>query len=1307
MFEHYWYASGSAGPGPGPNPPDPGQNIGQSLRIRAGNGTSGTPVLNRPVVQAGNRSWTWSGWVKYSFEIFTLFTPRNSTGASSGLWMANQLWFQTQGTNQADAWRTDGVLRDESAWYHVVFSVDQANNRTRGWLNGVLAGQDNVVNNTYMSFNGTMGFQHGQRNNCSGDGYVADVYLIDNQVLEPTAFGRENSQGVWVPREVDFTPAEMRFSDFLTVDGPTDAGKGPEAAFDGLFQVGTNNNSFKTTGPGRTATFAPVPDIEFDDTLRVLITNSPNAIEFNGTTISPATSQQWNTVVASGGGTIGVGNELVITNAGLSGGAVMFSAIEVDGEILTNPFIWSADLFTSTNTDIDVDSTDTNFAGGSGPEFAFDNDTSLAANTTATTNSSIVFRPATQLTGVTSIDVNYSAAVAGTVAGFNGGNETNAAAAGWNEIYNGAAINIDNIYVRNASQSFLAGIRINGQILTDGVNNSYGPNGFHLDFSDPNDLGADRSGNGNDFTATGFNTDPVGIFSNQLQPGTGGFSGVLPRTNAFDGNPNTTAATVDNTTLTFSPITPIPFTQLEVAGTMNGGTYMWNGNSVAPAANFQFVTVFNGAGEISAATPLVAEWPGNAADMSAVRINGTTVLVDNTGTDYDLMQDSPTQNYATLNPLVPANLSLSNANLETSYNAVNIVGNTTIAVRGSGRYYWEINPDFSTNYNVVGIGAPGATDWIPGPSIVWTSDSLDMIQDEGDFTVSNNTVTTPYVTGDVLGWALDLDNNRCEVFQNGTSRGTFDIDVGDSFVSPIVGNSNASPTTQSDSINYGQQPFLYTPPDGFSALQTQNLPAAPIPNGRDHFQAITGPGDGGNTVVGGIANYAALVTDSTNVCSTDDPGNSFDQGKTGDTNWSATIFNGAAPGAAGACIDFFNPVADTCVFTITLPDNFTGRVRVAGGGSTGAVGRVTLSSGETATWDGPGNAVTTAVWSDWTTASAGFNTITLTNDTVGGGVLLASAIEVENVGVLVDVGILAAAQSAFPNGLWWIKDRANSNQHQLVSSINGTNETITTPQIADASNYDPPNGNSVAWCWNCPDAFTPACSETLVEARRNAAAGFSMVRLTTASSDPATAETFEHGLNAPPALVMTQRFLPGGGSSFMRVWSDQLAAGQAMWLNSSDSAGAENNTVATSTTNTVVNYLSMGDNVIPNADLIFFNFAPVPGYSAFGSYEGNSDVDGPFVYTGFRPAWVLIKNTAGGNSWRVFDSTRDPFNGAGHDLMPNSQDPEGNNPSIDFLSNGFKLRTTRTSLNGASRLIYAAFAEMPTGGSNTSPGNAR
>ena len=110
-------------------------------------------------------------------------------------------------------------------------------------------------------------------------------------------------------------------------------------------------------------------------------------------------------------------------------------------------------------------------------------------------------------------------------------------------------------------------------------------------------------------------------------------------------------------------------------------------------------------------------------------------------------------------------------------------------------------------------------------------------------------------------------------------------------------------------------------------------------------------------------------------------------------------------------------------------------------------------------------------------------------------------------------------------------------------------------------------------------------------------------------------------------------------------------------------------------------------------------FAPVAGFSAFGSYEGNGSSDGPFVYTGFRPAFVLLKLATNGSArWFIFDSTRDTYNAATASLYPDRNDAEGSSHPIDFLSNGFKLREADsagyTNYSG-SDYIWAAFAENP------------
>jgi hypothetical protein len=117
---------------------------------------------------------------------------------------------------------------------------------------------------------------------------------------------------------------------------------------------------------------------------------------------------------------------------------------------------------------------------------------------------------------------------------------------------------------------------------------------------------------------------------------------------------------------------------------------------------------------------------------------------------------------------------------------------------------------------------------------------------------------------------------------------------------------------------------------------------------------------------------------------------------------------------------------------------------------------------------------------------------------------------------------------------------------------------------------------------------------------------------------------------------------------------------------------------------------------------VSYCFAPAVGYSSFGSYTGNGSTDGPFVYTGFRPRWILLKDATTGNSaydyWFIWDTARNPYNVSGTILYPNASLAEATSSDayIDILSNGFKVRNSFFGINESSQtVIYAAFAESP------------
>jgi hypothetical protein len=136
---------------------------------------------------------------------------------------------------------------------------------------------------------------------------------------------------------------------------------------------------------------------------------------------------------------------------------------------------------------------------------------------------------------------------------------------------------------------------------------------------------------------------------------------------------------------------------------------------------------------------------------------------------------------------------------------------------------------------------------------------------------------------------------------------------------------------------------------------------------------------------------------------------------------------------------------------------------------------------------------------------------------------------------------------------------------------------------------------------------------------------------------------------------------------------------------------------STAPTSTVFSVGTLGASNANGINLVAYSFAPIAGYSAFGSYVGNSNVDGPFIFTGFRPRWIMLKcATTAGFSWCIIDTTRDTYNVATLRLFADLTNADSAQNTLDVLSNGFKLRTTNTNENtSAATYVFAAFAESP------------
>jgi hypothetical protein len=298
----------------------------------------------------------------------------------------------------------------------------------------------------------------------------------------------------------------------------------------------------------------------------------------------------------------------------------------------------------------------------------------------------------------------------------------------------------------------------------------------------------------------------------------------------------------------------------------------------------------------------------------------------------------------------------------------------------------------------------------------------------------------------------------------------------------------------------------------------------------------------------------------------------------------------------------------------------------------------------------------------------------------------------------------------------WIKER-DSGYHAIFDSIRGAtkilssnvtnaestqSDTLTSFDSdgftlgADSSNYVGGSSTStVSWNWLAGTSFSNDASSTGVgtidsSGSVSTTAGFSIVKID--SMPASTTSTFAHNLGVKPNFIIFKSI------NLTTNWdvyhSSALPDGERkLYLNDTDAvidSGFMNDTAPTSS---VVSF-NPGSSV---SNHIAYCFAEKKGFSKFGSYTGNGNADGTFVYTGFKPAMVIIKRTSGADRWVISDNKRDPDNPVNGELNPNDSAAEDTSSTpFDFLSNGFKIRRTGNVFNGSGETyIFMAFAEAP------------
>lgn len=682
-------------------------------------------------------------------------------------------------------------------------------------------------------------------------------------------------------------------------------------------------------------------------------------------------------------------------------------------------------------------------------------------------------------------------------------------------------------------------------------------------------------------------------------------------------------------------------------------------------------------------------------------------------------------NYATWNPLTlrlasssTASLSKGNLHFNTTNTGYAVVVATT-QVGPSGKYYCELSfsgtKAAATNYAWFGI--------VPATSIAaYTSGNNDVdlqralnslsmsasktnsraskgtgsAQNEVDFNASLG-----YDENDVIGIGINSDDNILTFYKNGVSFGTFPylMEPGEKYCFFCVDWANGADIDEYI-LNAGQQEFAYAAPSGFKALCTSSIPDYTINDGTQHFDTDLYSGNSGTTTISGkqfSPDWVWIKTRSAVVYhNLQDTLRGVDK---------AVYLGGVAGDDAEAtitdAITSFNSDGYTLGSRSTV--NFTGRTYAGwswdAGDSNTSVSAGSLNSSVYNTsenWFTTGTITGTPYSASYTytllfdgdltglgpqsnSASTQYVYTFDTTLTAPAGTIIfystANAVNTNN-GMYINGTLVTTSNCTQLNDTSPYRYRMDGltslSSIGVLNTHNTTGIEVNGKLLIDSNEHTPPN--------------VPTVDSTY---RANPSAGFSIVTYTGNGTDNAT---FAHGLNAIPEVIIVKR-RDSIGDWFVYTLP---TAGNILKLNTNDAESASSH-FRNMTSSTF--QLSGNSDVNHNTGTyVAYCFTPIAGYSFMGYYTGDGTDDGPFINTGFRPAWVMTKSMSAGGDWQIWDSTREPFNYNANTLAPNTTGVESDTSGykIDFVSNGIKFRQYGSSSNGSGvTYTYLIFAENP------------
>ena len=675
------------------------------------------------------------------------------------------------------------------------------------------------------------------------------------------------------------------------------------------------------------------------------------------------------------------------------------------------------------------------------------------------------------------------------------------------------------------------------------------------------------------------------------------------------------------------------------------------------------------------ATTLVKDNSGNSNNFTP---NNFSVA---DGIDGDSFADTPTNNFCTLNPLVRSQSaqSLANGNLQRTANARKCVGTFLLK---NNKYYFEVKVEDGNGNAAIGV-TQADTD-------LRDRDNTEAAAyfPNGEYKIEGSGQTSGFSTygnGDIIGVAIDTTLSTPKVWfaKNNTWQGTGDpsttgysLTTGKDYVFNIDHASSGSSTTATAFFGGHKGEFNYTPPTGFVAASSANLPDPTILLPNKHFDTTLYTGNNSSQEISTLnfqPDWLWFKSRSS-------------------TSWHA-LFDSVRGRGQGLASNNSNSEYTRSASNDLVSfddDGFTL-------GSNQNWGSVNGSGNSIVTWawnggDTDGKTYTVTVVSDSGNKYRfdGFGTSAVTLDLAEGGTYIFDQSDSSN--------------SGHPLRFSTTSDGTHGSGSEYTTGVttsgtpgsSGAKTTIVVAASAPTLYYYCSVHSGMGGQANTNSTLGSSNFDGTIQstAKVNANAGFSIITYTGNGSN---SSTVGHGLGVTPDAVIIKR-RDGSGSWIFE--SPHTYNGRGMYLNStngSNTAGPD----TTSRSSTLVTFVDSGDTNrrvnINGETYVMYCFSNVASYSKIGSYTGNGNADGTFVFTGFRPAWIMVKRTdSSPHDWFIWDNKRPEFNVNNILIRPNTSGGEQTYTSIDILSNGFKARSTDGDFNGSGgSIIYLAFAEAP------------